>query len=182
MHLNFDPFPELQTERLRLRRMTHDDANDLFFFRSHPEVMKYIDRPMAKSVTDIIAYIDMIDAAINKNDVVNWAIVMHHDNKLIGTVCLLNIEKENYRCEVGYLLHPGFHRKGIMTEVLRTVLAYAFNDLKFHSIAANINPGNEASKQLLKSLGFEKEAYFRENFFYNGRFLDTAIYCIISPV
>jgi [ribosomal protein S5]-alanine N-acetyltransferase len=182
MNLNFTPFPELQTDRLRLRRMTHDDANDLFFLRSHHEVMKYIDRPMMNDVNDAIIYIDGMDGYINRNEVINWGITLKENNKLIGTVGLFTMEKENFRCEAGYLLHPDFHRKGIMTETLRSVLDYAFTTLKFHSITANVNPANDASKLLLTSLGFEQEAYFRESYYFNGRFIDSAIYCIISPV
>ena len=182
MHLNFEPFPKIQTERLRLRRMTHDDANDLFFLRSHHEVMRYIDRPMAKNVDDAIAYIDGMDGHINRNEVINWAITLKENNKLIGTVGLFSMEKENFRCELGYLLHPDFQRKGIMTETIKSVLDYAFNILKFHSIMANVNPANDASKLLLTSLGFQQEAYFRQSYYFNGRFIDSAIYCIISPV
>ena len=110
-----------------------------------------------------------------------WAITLQPDNKLIGTVCLFKIERENFRCEVGYMLHPDFHRKGIMTETLKTVLSFGFNVLKVHSIMADVNPANDASQLLLLSLGFEQEAYFRENYYFNGKFLDTAIFCIISP-
>ena len=46
---------------------------------------------------------------------------------------------------------------------------------------AYVNPANDASKLLLISLGFKQEAYFRENYYFNGKFLDTAIFCIISP-
>ena len=46
---------------------------------------------------------------------------------------------------------------------------------------ADVNPANDASQLLLLSLGFEQEAYFRENYYFNGKFLDTTILCIISP-
>jgi len=181
MDLNFSPFPELKTERLQLRKMTRDDADEIFFLRSDPGVMRYIDRIPAKNVEDAIIYIDGINALIDKNEMIMWAITLQPDNKLIGTVCLFKIERENFRCEVGYMLHPDFHRKGIMTETLKTVLSFGFNVLKVHSIMADVNPANDASQLLLLSLGFEKEAYFRENYYFNGKFLDTAIFCIISP-
>jgi ribosomal-protein-alanine N-acetyltransferase len=160
--------------------MTHDDAEDLFFLRSNNEVMRYIDRPIAKSISDVSAYIDGIDSQINKNQAINWGITIRGDNRLIGTICLWQFELENFRCEVGYLLHPGFYRKRIMTEATKAVIKYGFTTLKFHSVTANVNPQNEASKMLLKSLGFELEAYFRENYYYNGKFLDTEIYCLLN--
>lgn len=182
MELNFNPFPVIETERLRLRQLSHDDADEMLFLRSDLRVMRYIDRPPAKSVEDAIEYIDDIIAHIKRNEVIMWAITMRSDNKLIGTVCLWKIEKGNCRGEVGYMLHPDFHRKGIMTETLKAVLDFSFNQLKFHSLTADVNPANDASKLLLKSLGFEQEAYFRESYYYDGKFIDSAIFCIISPV
>jgi ribosomal-protein-alanine N-acetyltransferase len=48
-----------------------------------------------------------------------------------------------------------------------------------HSIEANINPDNLASANLLEKNGFKKEAHFRENFYYNGKFLDSLIYSLV---
>ena len=180
--LNFSPFPVLETERIRLRKMTRDDADEIYFLRSDPRVMRYIDRIPAKNVEDAIIYIDDMNARMDRNEVILWAITLRPDTKLVGYVCLWRIERGNYRCEVGYMLHPALHRKGIMTETLKTVLDFSFNTLKFHSITAGINPANEASKLLLESLGFKQEAYFRESFYFNGKFIDTVFFSIISPV
>ena len=48
LELNFHPFPEIETERLRMRQTMPEDLDFLFFLRSHNDVMKYIDRPFAK--------------------------------------------------------------------------------------------------------------------------------------
>jgi ribosomal-protein-alanine N-acetyltransferase len=59
------------------------------------------------------------------------------------------------------------------------VLKYGFEVLKLHSIEANVNPENIASIKLLEKNNFVREAYFRENYFYNGKFLDSAIYSLV---
>jgi ribosomal-protein-alanine N-acetyltransferase len=181
MNLNFNPFPVIETERLQLRQMVIEDADELFFLRSDPGVMKYIDRPRANAVSEAADYIEMINIQTNRNEVAYWAITMRNQNKLIGTICLWRFEKDNRRCEVGYMLHPDFHRKGIMKETLKAVLNYGFTTLNLHTVYANINPDNDASRLLLLNAGFKQEAYFRENYFYNNKFLDTAMFCIISP-
>jgi [ribosomal protein S5]-alanine N-acetyltransferase len=48
LKFQFQPFPELQTERLILRRIVEADWEDVLAFRSDPEVMRYIPRPLAK--------------------------------------------------------------------------------------------------------------------------------------
>ena len=42
------------------------------------------------------------------------------------------------------------------------------------------NKLNELSKNVLKKMGFQKEAYFRENYYYDGQFLDSEIYCLLK--
>ena len=92
------------------------------------------------------------------------------------------MDKENYRAELGYLLHPSHQQKGLMQEAVVAVLLYGFSAIKLHSVEANINPANVASKKLLEKNGFVQEAYFKENFYYNGRFMDAAIYAFLTPL
>lgn len=55
------------------------------------------------------------------------------------------------------------------------------NTMKLHSIGANVNPDNVPSIKLLERNKFIREAYFKENVFYNSRFIDTVIYSLLSP-
>jgi ribosomal-protein-alanine N-acetyltransferase len=52
--------------------------------------------------------------------------------------------------------------------------------MKLHSIQANIDPNNMASAAILKKFNFEREAYFKENFFFNGKFMDSEIYSLLN--
>jgi hypothetical protein len=45
LNLNFNPFPEIKTARLRLRKVTTGDAAEMFFLRSDPGVQRFVDRP-----------------------------------------------------------------------------------------------------------------------------------------
>jgi ribosomal-protein-alanine N-acetyltransferase len=67
-----------------------------------------------------------------------------------------------------------------MSETLKILIDFGFNDLRIHSIEANVNPKNEKSVQLLEKLNFKKEAYFRENYFFNGKFVDSIIYSLLE--
>lgn len=182
LNLNFDPFPEIKTARLRLRKVTTADAAEIFFLRSDPGVQRYVDRPRPSAIDEALKYINDMTALIGKNEVILWAITLPPSDKLIGYVCFFNIDRSNFRCETGYLLHTDYYRKGIMKETLGAALEYAFKAIGFHSIVADVNPENISSISLLRSLGFVQEAYFRENFFFNGKFLDTAIFTKFNPL
>ncbi len=179
---NFTPFPTLTTQRLLLRKITIDDAPELLVQRTDDRIMKYIERPRPKNIDETIAFINMIDEEEKKNDLITWGIALKDNPKVIGTVCFLRFKKENYRIELGYALHPDFWNTGIMNEVLKIVIDYGFREIKAHSIEANINPENIASQKLLEKNGFVREAYFKENFFWEGKFLDSAIYSLLSPL
>jgi [ribosomal protein S5]-alanine N-acetyltransferase len=92
------------------------------------------------------------------------------------------MQKEHYRAEIGYALHPEHQGIGLMQEALNAVLDYGFTVMNLHSVEANVNPNNAASINLLQRNGFMREGMFRENYFYNGKFLDSAIYSLLTPV
>ncbi|MDP9048734.1 MAG: GNAT family N-acetyltransferase [Bacteroidota bacterium] len=178
--INFNSFPNLSTPRLILRRISPDDAVDLFPLRADWNVMQYISRPLAKSVGDAKKLISIIDDSLIKNEGVTWAITLKSDDRLIGTIGYWKIVKEHHRAEIGYLLAPACQGKGIMHEALEKVLAYGFEVLKLHSVEAVVAPLNTSSIKLLERNGFIKEAHFKENFYFGGRFHDSAVYSLLT--
>lgn len=181
LEVNFTPFPTLTTDRLILREAKMEDAPEVFFLRSDADVIKYIDRSPAQSLEEAKHFIQMVKDSQANNTGISWNITLKGDDKMIGNIALWRIDKENFRAELGYVLHPSQQGKGIMNEALLAVADYGFNNMRLHSIEANINPGNMASQRLLERNGFVREAYFKENYFYDGRFIDSAIYSLLTP-
>ena len=180
LQLNFNPFPKLFTERLLLREISAADVKEVFQLRSNKNVMQFIDRPLAQTTDDAMELIQKIADGHKKNENITWAITLQNLPKLIGTIGFWQIDKENYRAEIGYLLHPDEQGKGLMQEAIAMVLKYGFQFMKLHSVEANVNPANIASIKLLEKNKFNKEAFFKENYYYNGKFLDTAVYSLLS--
>jgi [ribosomal protein S5]-alanine N-acetyltransferase len=178
-NLSFNPFPEITTKRLLLRQFNDRDVNEIFILRSDERVMRYIDKAPAETLDDAYEFIRKTKELEESADAIMWAICLKGDSKLIGTICLWNIKKEHFRAEVGYNLIPDYWGKGIMQEAITAVIDYGFRVMKLHSIEANVNPGNAASIKLLERNKFVREAYFRENYYYSGKFLDTAIYSLL---
>jgi ribosomal-protein-alanine N-acetyltransferase len=180
MELNFTPFPLINTGRLNLRQVSLDDVDEVFALRSNPEVMRYIPRPLAITQQNAIDHINVINKGVDENKSIHWAITLAKEDKLIGMICILRMQPENFRTEIGYILDPNYHQQGIMDEALKRVIKYAFEELKFHSLEALIDPENTASERLLIKNNFVKEAHFKEKTFYNGVFLDDVIYSLIN--
>lgn len=180
LNLCFQPFPVLHTPRLLLRQVQPDDVDEIFFLRSDPSVLQYIDRYPARSKEEAAAFIDNVRKWEAANESILWAMCFPENQKLIGTIGYWRIQPEHFRAEIGYVLHPQHHGNGLMTEAMKAVIDYAFEVMRLHSIEANINPMNEASKQVLLKNGFVQEAYFRENFYFDGKFLDSMIFSKIN--
>ena len=176
LELNFEPFPILETGRLRLRKITLDDAPDIFVLRTNAEAMKYINKPRLNTIDDAIELINKMNEPVR----INWGITLKNENKVIGTIGYHRVEKEHYRAEIGYMLLPQFWNTGLMTEAITRVIDFGFNKMNLHSIEAIINPGNTVSRKLLQKFNFSKEAYFRENFFFDGKFLDSEVYSLVK--
>jgi ribosomal-protein-alanine N-acetyltransferase len=180
--INFTPFPDLETKRLFLRRVTKNDVDSIFELRSNAKTMKYIPRPLLKTTEDALQHIATIDAKIESNEGINWAITIRNDPKVIGIIGHYKIKPEHFRAELGYMLLPEFNGKGIITEAVEEVVKYGFNVMKLHSVEAIIDPENLGSARVLEKNNFVKEGHFKENEFYEGRFLDTVIYSRLNKL
>lgn len=180
LELNFNPFPILTGKRLVLRQITIKDAHALYELRSSEVVMRYIDKPLAKTVHDAVELIEKIMDNLTYNEGITWAICLAEDMRMIGTIGFYRFKKEHYRAEIGYLLLPEFHGRGIMFEAIQLVVQFGFKQLNIHSIEAIVNPENNASIKILEKNGFVREAYYVEDYYFEGKFLDSAVYSLLE--
>lgn len=162
MTLNFSPFPQLVTDRLILRQLSLNDAEEVFILRSDETVNKYLARPRATTIDDAKAFIERINLAIDTNHSIFWAICFIGDPKLIGTICLWNFSEEENKAEIGYELLPQFHGKGIMQEAFLKVVEFGFQNLRLHSIEACTTLQNKSSIKILERNYFIRD-YDLEN-------------------
>jgi len=176
----FDSFPLLETERLQLVRHSLDHAEDMYQLRTDTEVMKYLDVHPPKSISDIENKIKENISDFDNKKGINWILKLKESPEAIGYMGLWRIDKKNNRGEVGYALKQEYWNKGIATEAGKCIINFGFDILKLHTIMANTNPLNSASQSLLTKLGFIKEAHFRQDYYFDGQYLDSAIYGLIK--
>ncbi|MBC7933762.1 MAG: GNAT family N-acetyltransferase [Rhizobacter sp.] len=181
LELTFQPFPVLTTERLLFRELLPTDSDQVYKLRSNPTAMQFLDKAPLTSKEEALDLISKIKNGVETNDCITWAIALKEEpDILIGTIGYWRIVKEHYRAEIGYMLLPQYFNKGYMTEAINKLNDYAFNEMNLHSIEANINPANAASEAILLKTGFIKEAYFKENYYYNGAFIDSVIFSLVK--
>jgi [ribosomal protein S5]-alanine N-acetyltransferase len=176
----FYKFPFLESERLIFKSLGKMDAAGLFLIRSNEEVMKYMDTTALDSLKSAQTLISFFNNQFRNKTAITWGMFVKAEKKLIGSFSFWKINKPHCRAEIGYSIRPDFWGNGFMTETFKTLIEFGFSQMGLHSIEANVNPQNNKSIRLLERIGFKKEACFRENFFFNEKYLDSVIYCLLE--
>ncbi|WP_233621909.1 GNAT family N-acetyltransferase [Flavobacterium agrisoli] len=161
-------------------RAKKSDYQEIIALRSNPELMQFIPRPLLKTKEDALEHLSMIDAKIESNEGINWAIRNKGNSKLIGLIGFYRIKPEHFRAEIGYMLLSEYHGKGFISEAVKRLIQFGFEEIHLHSIEAVIDPKNYSSEKVLLKNGFIKEAHFKENEFFNGVFYDSVIYSLLN--
>lgn len=101
--------------------------------------------------------------------------------KVIGECGYHTWSVPHRRAELFYSLrNETDKRQGYMSEALKVILNYGFNELGIHRVAALTAPSNEASIALLKHYGFVMEGIHREDYVVNGVNEDSVCYSLLK--
>ncbi len=147
-------FPKLETERLVLRQSTKDDCKEVLFLRSDSIINQYVKRQALKNIKDAEKFLQRITREFNEGKIIYWTITLKENPKMIGSICLWNFSSDKKVAELGYDLNPTFQGKGIMTESLKSILKFAYEELNLSKIEAFTHKENKKSKSLLEKNHF----------------------------
>ncbi len=88
------------------------------------------------------------------------------------------IQSDIYRrtAEIGYWLGEPFWGKGIATEAVRALTAYAFENSDLVRMYAGVFEGNAASCRVLEKAGYSLESRARKSVLKAGRILDQLMF------
>lgn len=169
----------LTSERLLLRRFTINDLPAFLAYRNDPDVARYQswDSTTTEQAQAYIDYHQQVEPY--ETGWFNFAIEERATHRLIGDIGLNIFEHDSQQGEVGYTLASQAQGKGYATEALRTVLNYAFGELKLHRITASCDVANQGSIKLLERLRFRREGHFVESYFDQGQWTSEYHYAIL---
>jgi RimJ/RimL family protein N-acetyltransferase len=168
------------TERLVLRRYTHDDIPDVLGFVSQPSLAGVTLNRIQATEEGVRKYIDLQNSyqPFEKDVVFELAVERKKDGKVIGLLGL--ICQDHGQGEIGWALGVEHRGQGYATEAARALMDYGFNSLGLHRIYADTSSENPASWRLMERLGMRREALLRGSVYEEGKWLDKYIYGMLA--
>lgn len=143
-----------ETERLRLRSLTAEDAEAFYQINSHPDVMRLTGEPPLESPesarTAIERYPDFDTYGYGR-----WGCVLKESGALIG-FCGLKYLPQLDAVDVGYRFLPEYWGRGLATEACRACVTFGFEVLDLKRIIGLALPANAASIRVLEKSGLSR--------------------------
>jgi ribosomal-protein-alanine N-acetyltransferase len=176
----FEDLPELETERLLLRKMRLDDARAMFAYASDPEVTRYVLFETHRSIEDSEAYLRVAVEGYERGDFGGWGVVLKDSGAFVGTCGVdFGYAPEHARAELGYVLSREHWGKGLVPEAVRAVIRFGFGRMELNRIQARCIAENTASARVMEKAGMTYEGTLREYQLIKGAYRDMKFYSIL---
>jgi len=102
-------------------------------------------------------------------------------NNLIGHIALYAVKRLPYSSAfVGYAMDEIYIGKGIVTEAVKMVVRFAFEQVGLHRVEAYVSTQNSASIRVLEKSGFQREGLLRKLLYINGQWVDHYMYACLE--
>jgi ribosomal-protein-alanine N-acetyltransferase len=107
--------------------------------------------------------------------------VFRGDADLIGGLTLSGIRRGvTQSCSLGYWMGARFAGQGYMSDAVRTVIPFVFDELRLHRLEAASMPSNTRSVTLLEKVGFSREGFARRYLLINGQWQDHLLFAMLA--
>lgn len=170
----------LETERLLLRKITSNDAYDMYEYACRPETSEYLLWSPHISVSATKNVIEAMKSDYAAERFFDFAVIYKENMKMIGTVGFTSYDEKNQCAEAGYVISPDYWYKGIAAEALSAILNFAFCELGLNRVEARYMVENLNSKRVMEKCQMTYEGCFRSKLLVKGAFRDIGVCSILA--
>ena len=138
---------EIRTERLLLRKAREDDLDAIHSLLSNPEATTYWYEPPHSTMQQSKEW---LFSMIQISEQTGEDFIVEHEGRVIG--------KAGFHAFplIGFIFHPDSWGRGFAREALAAVIQRAFEAHELPFIDADVDPRNQRSLRLLRSLHFRE--------------------------
>jgi ribosomal-protein-serine acetyltransferase len=158
-----------------------EDAKDLFALVNRDraylrEWLPWLDAN--RSVQDTLNFIELSQKQFERKEALSVCIRIN--DEIAGMIGFHRFDWNNRSTSIGYWLAQNMQGKTIMTRSCRLLLDFTFNELQLNRVEIRCAVENKKSRAIPERLGFTNEGTIRDGKWLNGKFVDHAIYGILS--
>src|ERR1700694_5808015 len=139
----------LETDRLRLRRLSVDDAGFILRLLNEPSFIQNIGDRGVRTIEDARAYILKGPIASYEQFGFGLLLVEERESGVPVGICGLLKRDVLEDVDIGYALLPEFWSRGYAFESASAVMSYAREKLGSNRVLAVVNSNNQSSIRLL---------------------------------
>jgi ribosomal-protein-alanine N-acetyltransferase len=169
----------LLTERLKLRPLNLDDAQDMFEYTSKEVSTKFLSWNPHTNIDQTISFLkEVVSKYGTIHTEFSWGIEVIETGKMIGVVKLFDISLASKRAEVSYILNSNFQGKGYINEAWAMVIDFCFNEMKYIRVQARCSTDNLASEKVMQKAQMNLEGILKKYWILKGEIKDVKLYAI----
>lgn len=171
----------LGTERLILRAFTEEDIPYAYRnWAGDEEVQNGYGEPVYETAEKTAELIRKYIENTQKSDYYRWAVILRESGECVGQAAFFLVSTDNALCEIEYCIGRRWQNKGYISEAVREILRFAFEDAGFNRVQISCRSNNLPSKKVIEKCGFIYEGSLRKYFKYRGEFCDRLYYGILA--
>ena len=169
----------IKCENIILREFELKDSKQLYEnWGKDEEVSKYMLWKNYKTIDDAINSINYYIECYKNDDAFKQYAIEYNGN-VVGSINIVT-SKRHRTGEIAYCLSKKYWHQGIMSEAIKKLTNYYFNNYGLIRISAEVIEPNIASRKLLEKCGFKLEGILRKKYFCKtNKNEDVYVYSII---
>jgi len=170
----------IASSRTIVRLAEQSDLSALMGVNGDEQVTRFLPYEPWNSLADADAWFARMTDLQAKGLALQFVVAARSSGSAIGTCLIFQYDGPSRRAALGYVLGRAYWRQGYMREVLTALIGHGFNAMALRRLEAEVVPGNIASIQLLRELGFKKEGLLRQRYVQKGQAVDSEIYGLLN--
>jgi ribosomal-protein-alanine N-acetyltransferase len=155
------PQPPLDDGVVKLRSWQSVDAPAITRMFQDPEALRWTRAPSPYREHDAHAWLASVSTQMRRGDALPLAMTDSAEDTLVGSIDL-RMRGEG-RGEFGYVVAVWARRRGVGSRALRLFSRWALEELGIARLELLVQPDNEASLALARSVGFVQEGVLRKH-------------------
>ena len=170
-----DEIPRIQTDRLLMRAFSLDDAGDVFAYARNPNVHRYMTGNTPSTLAETQEFVRELIAKLK--GAFALAVCLRNTSDVIGAIEFG--VPDGVTGGIHYALAEEHWNKGLMTEGVRAVLNWAFENIAdLQRVSTSAVSANRGSTRVMEKCGMRFQKYVHEKWAKLVDPVELAIYSI----